>query len=325
VVGDLVLGGQLGGVSVSKEDVAALLPHHHSKRELDADARIALHQLRAGARVAEHHHLLSRQLQSDVASRRGVIDAGEHRQASFLDRVDQARRRLRVTESASRDDHDKWIVHDALEVEVGALGNRHPPAQVPVAMIDFGPLRRREKSLQDLAAGLTRDDLARLTKDMCAAQLAAIEDATDEDVVMVPDDPEANDTFAARPEDVGLSWTLGHVVVHTTASSEESAALALVLARGLPVPGRSRYEVPWEQARTAAFIRHRIEESLSMRLAMLAAWPDQPHLENFYSPYEGRPPMNAMGRFLGGLAHDESHLGQMRKIMDQARRGRAAA
>jgi hypothetical protein len=142
---------------------------------------------------------------------------------------------------------------------------------------------------------------------------------------MVPDDPEANDTFAANAEDVGLSWTLGHVVVHTTASSEESAALALTLARGLPIVGRSRYEVPWQQAQTAAFIRHRIEESLRMRLAMLAAWPDGPDLDNFYAPYEDRPPMNAMGRFIGGLAHDDSHLAQLNKIMDEARTRRAAA
>lgn len=192
-------------------------------------------------------------------------------------------------------------------------------------MIDFGPLRRKEKSLQDLAAGLSRDDLGGFTREMCAAQLSALEEAADEDVVMVPDDPEANDTFASQAEDVGLSWTLGHVVVHTTASSEESAALALTLARGLAVEGRSRYEVPWEQARTVAFIRHRIEESLRMRLAMLDAWPDQPDLDNFYTPYAGRPPMNALGRFLGGLAHDDSHLEQMHKIIEQARVRRAAA
>ena len=192
-------------------------------------------------------------------------------------------------------------------------------------MIDFGPLRRKEVSLQDLAAGLSHAELGRLTREMCEAQLSEIEDATDADVVMVPDDPEANDTFAAQTEDVGLSWTLGHVVVHTTASSEESAALALTLARGLPIEGRSRYEVPWDEARTVAFIRHRIQESLRMRLAMLAAWPDGPDLDNFYAPYEGRPPMNAMGRFIAGLAHDDSHLEQMRKIMDQARTRRAAA
>ena len=184
-------------------------------------------------------------------------------------------------------------------------------------------MRRREKSLQDLAEGLTREDLSKLTQEMCARELALIEDAKDEDVAFVPDDPEANDTFASQAEDVGLSWTLGHVVVHATASSEESAALALVLARGLPVEGRSRYEVPWQEATTIEFLRNRIQESMRMRLSMLAAWPDQPQLENFYAPYEGRPPMNATGRFLGGLAHDDSHLEQIRKIMVQARQRRA--
>ena len=191
-------------------------------------------------------------------------------------------------------------------------------------MLDFGPVHRGEKSSQDLAAGLTRDDLAKLTEEMCDLQLEAIRDAVDEDVTFVPDDPEANDTFAANPEDVGLSWTLGHVVVHTTASSEESAALALTLARGLEVNGRSRYEVPWEEARTAAFLRQRIEESRRMRLAMLSDWPDRAHLDNFYTPYPNRPPFNAMGRFVSGLSHDASHLEQLRKIMGQARARRAA-
>ncbi|HEY1419788.1 MAG TPA: DinB family protein [Candidatus Dormibacteraeota bacterium] len=192
-------------------------------------------------------------------------------------------------------------------------------------MLDFGPLHRREMSVQELASDLTPDDLARLTNEMCDLQLAAIEGASDEDVVVIPDDPDAKDTFAARPEEVGLSWTLGHVVVHATASSEESAALALILARGLPVEGRSRYEVPWERATTVAFIRQRIEESRRMRLGMLAAWPDEPHLDNFYVPYPGRPAMNACGRFLGGLAHDDSHLDQMRKIMAQVLQRRPAA
>jgi DinB superfamily len=189
-------------------------------------------------------------------------------------------------------------------------------------VIDFEPMRRREVSLQDLAAPLTRDDLAKLTREMCELELALIDDVRDPDVVFVPDDSEANDTFAARPEDVGLSWTLGHVVVHATASSEESAALALTLARGLPIEGRSRYEVPWQSATTVEFLRHRIKESMRMRLSMLAAWPDEPHLDNFYAPYQGRPPMNAFGRFLGGLAHDDSHLDQIRKIVVQARHHR---
>ena len=192
-------------------------------------------------------------------------------------------------------------------------------------MLDFTPAHSRERTSQELAAGLSREDLAKLTEEMCDLRLEAIRAAVDEDVDRVPDDPEANDAFAARPEDVGLSWTLGHVVVHATASSEEAAAIALTLARGLPVDGRSRHEVPWEEVRTVAFIRGRIEESRRMRLAMLAAWPDQPHLDNFYSASEGRPPMNALGRFLSGLVHDSSHLDQMGKIMVQAMTSRAAA
>jgi hypothetical protein len=192
-------------------------------------------------------------------------------------------------------------------------------------MLDFSPVHRGEKTSQQLAAELTPEDLANMTREMCDLQLDAIRDAVDDDVDLVPDDPEANDTFAAKPEDVGISWTLGHVVVHTTASAEESAALALTLARGLPVDGRSRYEVPWQGVRTAAYIRGRLEESRRMRLAMLAAWPDQPHLDNFYSPSEGRPPMNALGRFLSGLTHDASHLEQLRKIMIQARTRHQAA
>lgn len=184
---------------------------------------------------------------------------------------------------------------------VAKVWNRPRPLPVPHYVIDFGPLHRREASVQDLAAGLTREDLGRLTREMSDLQLASIEDAMDEDVVMVPDDPDADDTFAARPEDVGLSWTLGHVVVHTTASSEESAALALVLARGLPVEGRSRYEVPWEQARSVQFIRRRIEESCRMRLAMLAGWPDpappRQHLHSLREPAADERPRPIPLRF----------------------------
>src|ERR1700676_6900 len=138
------------------------------------------------------------------------------------------------------------------------------PTTVPALMLDFSLVHRGEKTSQQLAAELTPEDLANLTREMCDLQLEAIRDADDADVDFVPDDPEANDTFAAKPEDVGISWTLGHVVVHTTASAEESAALALTLARGLVVDGRSRYEVPWEGVRTAAYIRGRIEESRRM-------------------------------------------------------------
>jgi hypothetical protein len=185
-------------------------------------------------------------------------------------------------------------------------------------MLDFGLVRRKEKTMQGLAEGLAPRDLAKLTDEMCDLQLRLIEGIDDEATWFVPDDPEAYDRWAARPEDVNLSWTLGHVIVHATASSEEEAALALTLARGLPVNGRSRYEMPWHEANTAGTLRQRIEESRRMRLSMLAAWPSKPHLDVFYESAEGFPPVNAIGKFISGLSHDDAHLGQIGKIVAQS-------
>lgn len=142
-------------------------------------------------------------------------------------------------------------------------------------------------------------------------------DAVDADVAFTPVDPNANDPFG-KPEEASLAWTLGHVVVHATASSEESAALALVLARGLPVEGRSRYEVPWESVTSIAQVRQRLEESRRMRQAMLNAWPDEPHLDVTYSPFPRAGQLNAVGRFILGLYHDADHLDQLREIVRQA-------
>ncbi|HKA51967.1 MAG TPA: DinB family protein [Candidatus Dormibacteraeota bacterium] len=191
-------------------------------------------------------------------------------------------------------------------------------------MIDFAPVRTKERSLDDIAEGLTRDDLASLASEMCDVFLELIADAHDSDVTFVPEDPAANDTFAATAEEVNMPWTLGHVIVHWTASSEESAALALTLARGTDVSGRSRYEVPWQEVTEAAFLRERIEESRRMQLAMLGAWPDTPHLEKTYSPREGARPMNAVVRFLGGLNHADAHRDQVRDVLAQAKATRSA-
>ncbi|HKA11932.1 MAG TPA: DinB family protein [Candidatus Dormibacteraeota bacterium] len=191
-------------------------------------------------------------------------------------------------------------------------------------MIDFAPVRRKETALEDIAEGLTRDDLASLAGEMCDVFLELIAGADDSDVTFVPEDPAANDTFAATAEEVNMPWTLGHVIVHWTASSEESAALALTLARGVDVTGRSRYEVPWEQVTEAAFLRERIEESRRMQLAMLEAWPDKPDLDKTYSPREGARPANAVVRFLGGLNHADAHRDQVRDVLAQAKAARSA-
>lgn len=192
-------------------------------------------------------------------------------------------------------------------------------------MLDFTPVRNNEITMGQLVAGLTVDDLRRLTNEMIDTMQRLIADCTDADVVFVPDDPNANDPVAATEAEVHMPWTLGHVIVHTTASAEEAAAIAAELARGVPHRGgRSRSEVHWSTITTIAQCRHRLEESRRMRLASLDMWPDQPHLDNTYVPRPGAEPINAVARFVLGLRHDDDHLAQIAEIVRQAKAARSA-
>jgi hypothetical protein len=190
-------------------------------------------------------------------------------------------------------------------------------------MLDFAPVRSKQVTMLEFVKDLSRDDLRRLTEEMVGAMLAAIEDCTDFDVTFTPVDPAAKDAAATSEADVALAWTLGHVIVHTTASAEEAAFLAAELARGVPNHGRSRYEAPWQAVTTSAQCRQRLEESRRMRLATLDVWPDEPHLDNTYEIWEKGPVVNAVARFAFGLRHDDDHLGQIREIVRQARAARA--
>ena len=60
-----------------------------------------------------------------------------------------------------------------------------------------------------------------------------------------------------------------------------------------------------------------------MILAMLASWPDRPHLDVTIESASG--PRNAIARFLSGLSHADSHLEQVSEIVRQARGARAGA
>ena len=191
-------------------------------------------------------------------------------------------------------------------------------ANVGGMVLDFALVRNGEKTIHDLAMNLDRADLHRLTDEMIDRMLSLIENATDEDVVCVPEDPQANDKFASSADQVSLPWTLGHVIVHTSASAEECAAQACALARGVLITGRSRYETPWEMVKTIAQVRQRLEESRRMRHALLNAWPEEPHLEVVYVPKRpGAQPLNAVTYFISGLNHDDAHLEQIQKIMNQ--------
>ena len=185
-------------------------------------------------------------------------------------------------------------------------------------MLDFNSVREKRMSFDELVGELTHADLEILTNEMIDFILEQISGCDDSDVIFVPADPDADDPYASDPEDISLAWSLGHVIVHVTASSEESAALAAEMARGVDNHGRSRYETPWQTVKTVAACRHRIEESRRMRLSSLGMWPDDPILDNVYRPWPEAPEINAIGRFVSGLMHDDSHLGQIEEIVRQS-------
>lgn len=189
-------------------------------------------------------------------------------------------------------------------------------------MINLAYLTERKVTFAKLVAELTPADLRDLTNQMIDRQLALIAGCDDAAVTFVPDDPKADDPYAAEPAEVKLAWTLGHVIVHVTATSEETAFIAAEMARGVVREGRSRYETPWETVTTIAQCRARLEESRRLRLATLDVWPNPPHLD-VTIPYRRLPePVNPIGRFVMGMLHDADHLGQIEDIVRQAQAAR---
>ena len=47
-------------------------------------------------------------------------------------------------------------------------------------------------------------------------------------------------------------------------------------------------------------------------------WPDEPHIDNVYQTWNEGPQVNAVGRFVLGLMHDDGHLGQIKEVKRQA-------
>ncbi len=190
-------------------------------------------------------------------------------------------------------------------------------------MIDFTGVRNKEVTIGELCGHLTVQELRDLTNEMIDTVLGLIADSTDADVVFEPEDPNAQDDAAADDAEVNMPWTLGHVIVHMTASSEEGAALAAEMARGVEREGRSRSEVPWETVTTIAQCRARLEESRRMRLASLDMWPDEPHMDNTQVLGFLEGPINPASRFCAGLYHADSHLGQVEDVVNQAKAARS--
>lgn len=188
-------------------------------------------------------------------------------------------------------------------------------------MLDFTPVQNKEMKYAELVAELTVADLRDLTNEIIDYQLDLLADCTDGDVIFVPEDPEANDEYAEDEADTDLAWTLGHLIVHVTASSEESAALAAEVARGVVRDGRSRSEVPWQTIKTVAQCQHRLEESRRMRLASLDMWPNKPYLDNV-KMHDRVGKIDAYVRFVLGLRHDQGHLAQIENVIAQAKAAR---
>lgn len=191
-------------------------------------------------------------------------------------------------------------------------------------MLDFARLRRKEITPAELTDGLTSDDLRDLTDEMVDLQLELIGGCDDADVVFEPVDEKAHDPVASTEAEVGMAWTLGHVIVHVTASAEEAAFIAAEMARGVLREGRSRYETPWQTVTTIAQCRDRLEESRRMRLATLYVWPDEPHLNINVEYRRLSGPINPVARFVMGLLHDYDHLDHIREIVRQARLAKVA-
>lgn len=177
--------------------------------------------------------------------------------------------------------------------------------------------------LIQLAESATREELRAETNKSIDYLLSLLSDLDDADIVFEPIDPEANDPYAA-PGEENIGWTIGHLVAHVTASSEEGAAFSSMLARGITLPRevRLRYETPWREVKTVDQCIQRLEESRRMRLAYLDTWPDKPFLhvyrevsERFIEKFG---PMNAPATFLFSLAHELGHYQQFRDVIRQA-------
>jgi len=193
-------------------------------------------------------------------------------------------------------------------------------------LIDFSRVNGGETTMYELSQtlNLTVADLRNATLASLEAILSIIGDAGDAQVTHTPVDTFADDPHAP-PEFQHVGWSLAHLVMHMTATCEESAAVASLLARGIAYPGepRLRYETDWQTVTTRAQVLQRLEESRRIRLGYLDTFPDSPHLDVFRDVSEnflvkfGK--MNAISQYLMGLKHEIGHHDQFREAGRQAR------
>jgi hypothetical protein len=190
-------------------------------------------------------------------------------------------------------------------------------------ILDFTAVDNHEVKLLEFASRLGVQDLRAATNASIDALLDIVRPLNDAQVTFLPFDPEADDPHA-KPGEEKIGWSIAHLVVHVTSSSEEWATYSSILARSVPYPAepRLRYETEWTAVLTQAQCIQRLEESRRIRLAYLDAWPDAPDLTLMreLSPrfIERFGQMNAPTCFLFGLKHELGHHDQFREVARQA-------
>jgi DinB superfamily len=165
-------------------------------------------------------------------------------------------------------------------------------------------------SYADMTGGLQHADLYGITDELFNDLEAILDVVTDAAVLFVPRDLEASDHSEQ-------GWTMSHIIAHLTATLEEAAATAAMLARGVQVEQRLRYETPWQQLSTFQMVKARLQESHRLSRVFLDAWPDEPHLHVTMMLLPVLGPMDAISRYVLGIAHGQGHLDQLREARRQ--------
>ncbi len=195
-------------------------------------------------------------------------------------------------------------------------------------MIDFTPVVDKQLKMLEYCQNFTRGQVRESLNESVDNLLSFLEGANDADVVFLPYDSEADDPYAADDQK-NVGWSVAHIILHATASTEEYASVGSVLGRGIEFEGRLRYEPDWQTVTTVAELKQRLEESRKMRLAYFDALPDTPN-EDVYRKI-GERYIEQFGQtswkvsYLLGLMHEVGHYEQIKEAKRQAQEARQSA
>jgi hypothetical protein len=196
-------------------------------------------------------------------------------------------------------------------------------SQERIVLIDFSLVERGDVKMLEFSQQFSLADMKAATNASIDTILDIIKDMSDDQMTFLPFDPDADDPHAVEGEEK-IGWSLAHLVVHVTATSEEGAAFSSILARGIPYPKepRLRYETNWHTVTSKAQAIQRLEESRRIRLAYIDTWPDTPFLDTFREMSEKAIEkvgyLNGPASFLSSLKHEWGHFAQFREVRRQA-------